>query len=157
MELKQLRTHSDFFTHLFAISFYAYFLVFYWGLTLVRLKGFEKLTNVDVALQSFLGQLKPERLDSERIPIHEALGRITAEDIRAKYDLPPFDRSAVDGYALKAKDTFGVSAFNTKIFKLTEGKVRENEAKELLTGNPVPEGADAVVMLESFSIPTIID
>jgi len=115
---------------------------------LARLKGFEKLTNVDDALQSFLRQLKPERLDSEHIPIHAALGRITAEDTRAKYNLPPFDRSAVDGYALKAKDTFGVSMFKPKIFKLTKDKVRENEAKELWTGNPVPEGADSVVMLE---------
>ena len=115
---------------------------------MARLKGFEKLTNVDDALQSFLGQLKPERLCSERIPIHEALGRVTAEDIRAKYNLPLFDRSAVDGYALKAKDSFGVSAFKPKIFKLTKNKVKEKEAKELWTGNPIPEGADAVVMLE---------
>jgi len=120
----------------------------YWGIMLARLKGFEKLTNVDDALQSFLRQLKPERLNSEQIPINAAMGRVTAESIRAKYDLPPFDRSAVDGYALRAKDTFGVSAFNTKTFKLTEDKVRENEAKELWTGNPLPEGADAVVMLE---------
>jgi molybdopterin molybdotransferase len=115
---------------------------------LARLKGFAKLTNVDDALQSFLSQLKPERLDSERIPISEALRRVTAEDVQAQYNLPPFDRSAVDGYALRAKDTFGVSAFNTKVFKLTNGEIRENEAKELWTGNPVPEGADAVVMLE---------
>ncbi|MCW4016234.1 MAG: molybdopterin molybdotransferase MoeA [Candidatus Bathyarchaeota archaeon] len=115
---------------------------------MVRLKGFEKLTNVDDALQSFLGQLNPKQLGSERIPIHETLGRVTAEDVRAKDDLPRFDRSAVDGYALRAKDTFGVSAFKTKSFKLTKDKVNENEAKELWTGNPVPEGADAVVMLE---------
>ena len=115
---------------------------------MARLKGFEKLTNVDDALSSFLGQLKPEKLDSERIPLHAALGRVMAEDIRAKHNLPAFDRSAVDGYALKAENTFGVSAFKTKTFKLTEDKVCENEAKELWTGNPVPEGADAVVMLE---------
>ncbi len=115
---------------------------------LARLKGFTKLTNVDDALQSFLSQLKPERLGSEQILLSEALGRVTAEDIRAKNNLPRFDRSAVDGYALKAKDTFGVSAFNPKVFKLTDGKVHENEAKELWTGNPVPEGADAIVMLE---------
>ena len=115
---------------------------------MARLKGFTKLTDVDDALQSFLSQLKPERLGSEQVPLSEALGRVTAEDIRAKYNLPRFDRSAVDGYALQAKDTFGVSAFNPKVFKLTEGKVHENEAKELWTGKPVPEGADAVVMLE---------
>lgn len=115
---------------------------------MARLKGFEKLTNVDIALSSFLEQLKPKSLDSERIQINAALGRVIAEDTHAKYDLPPFDRSAVDGYALKAKDTFGVSAFNPKIFNLTENKIRKNEARELWTGNPIPEGADAVVMLE---------
>ncbi len=115
---------------------------------LARLKGFEKLTRVDVALQSFLRQLQPERLDAEQIPINAALGRVTGENIRAKHNLPPFDRSAVDGYALQAKNTFGVSAFKPKTFKLTRDKVHENEAKELWTGNPIPEGADAVVMLE---------
>ena len=103
---------------------------------------------MDEALSSFLEQLKAERLHSERILIHAALGRVTAEDIRAKYNLPPFDRSAVDGYALRAENTFGVSAFNPKIFKLTENQVRENEARQIWTGNPIPEGADAVVMLE---------
>ena len=115
---------------------------------MARLKGFEKLTNVDDALQSFLSKLNPEMLDSEQVPIQEALNRVAAEDVRAKYNLPLFDRSAVDGYALKAKDTFGVSAFKPKTFKLIKDKVHENEAKELWTGNPVPEGADAVVMLE---------
>ena len=115
---------------------------------MARLKGFTKLTNVDDALESFLAQLKPEKLGSEQVPLREALGCVTAKDIRAKNSLPPFDRSAVDGYALQAKDTFGVSAFKTKVFKLTDGKVHENEAKELWTGNPIPEGADAVVMLE---------
>jgi molybdopterin molybdotransferase len=115
---------------------------------LARLKGFEKLTNVDDALRSFLRKLKLKRLNSEQIPTNAALGRVTAEDIRAKYNLPPFNRSAVDGYALRAKDTFRVSAFKTKTFKLTKGKVRENEARTVWTGNPVPEGADAVVMLE---------
>jgi molybdopterin molybdotransferase len=115
---------------------------------LARLKGFEKLMNVDIALSYFLEQLKPERLDSERIPLHEALARVTAEDTRAKYPLPTFDRSAVDGYALKAEDTFGVSVFNPRIFKLTKNQVGKNEARELWTGNPIPEGADSVVMLE---------
>lgn len=115
---------------------------------MARLKGFEELINVDDALVSFLGQLNPKRLGLERIPTHELLGRITAENVRARYDLPPFDRSAVDGYAVKAKDTFGVSVFKPKTFKLTNGEVHENEAKELWTGNPIPDGADSVVMLE---------
>jgi molybdopterin molybdotransferase len=116
---------------------------------LARLKGFEKLTNIDEALSTFLKKLKLRRLESERIPINVALGRVTAEDILAENHLPPFDRSAVDGYAVRAKDTFEASKSSPKVLKLTEKEeVRENEAKQIWTGNPLPKGADAVVMLE---------
>ena len=116
---------------------------------MARLKGFEKLTNIDEALSALLKKLKPERLASERIPIHAALGRVTAENIQAKNALPSFDRSAVDGYALKAQDTFGASQFAQKTMKLTENEeVREGEARQVWTGNPLPRGANAVVMLE---------
>lgn len=115
---------------------------------MARLKGFEKLTNVDEALSLFLKKFKPERLASERISIHGALGRVTAENIQANNDLPSFDRSAVDGYAVKAQDIFGVSQFNPKTLKLTENEVCEGEARQIWTGNPLPKGADAVVMLE---------
>ena len=114
-----------------------------------RLKGFEKLTNIDEALFLLLRKLKSGRLESEQILIHTALGRVTAEDVQAKNDLPPFDRSAVDGYAVKARDTFGASQFNRKTLRLTaDGGVREGEARQIWTGNPLPRGADAVVMLE---------
>ena len=116
---------------------------------MARLKGFEKLTNIDEAFSTFLKKLKPERLGSEPVQIRLALGRVTAEDVPAEYDLPPFDRSAVDGYALRARDTFEASQFTPKILRLTENKeVRENEARQIWTGNPLPKGADAVVMLE---------
>jgi len=115
----------------------------------VRLKGFEKLTNIDEAFSIFLKKLKSERLGPERISIRSALGRVTAEDVLAENDLPPFDRSAVDGYALRAKDTFEASQFSPKVLKLTENKeIYENEAREIWTGNPLPKGADAAVMLE---------
>ena len=114
----------------------------------MRLKGFEKLTNIDEALSTFVKKLKPERLGFERISIQAALGRVTAEDIQAKNDLPPFDRSAVDGYAVRARDTFEASQFSPKFLKLTENEVHENEAREIWTGNPLPKGADAAVMLE---------
>ncbi len=116
---------------------------------MARLKGFEKLTNIDEALSILLMKLKPERLEPEQIPIHAASRRVTAEDFQAKNDLPPFDRSAVDGYAVKAQDTFGASQFNPKTLKLTENEgVREGEARQIWTGNPLPRGADAVIMLE---------
>jgi len=114
----------------------------------MRLKGFEKLTNVDEALSNLLEKLELGRLEPEQMPLHMAFGRVTAECIRAKNDLPPFDRSAVDGYALKARDTFGASQFSPKTLKLTENEVREGEAGQVWTGNPLPRGADAVIMLE---------
>jgi len=115
---------------------------------LARLKGFEKLTNIDEALSILLRKLEPVSLAFEQIPLHVALGRVTAEDIQAKNDLPSFDRSAVDGYAVKARDTFGASQFNPKTLKLTENEVREGEARQIWTGNALPRGADAVIMLE---------
>jgi molybdopterin molybdotransferase len=73
-----------------------------------------------------------------------------AESIIAKEDLPRFDRSAVDGYAIKAEDTIGASQFKPKIFKITENeKIRSKLTKQVWTGNPIPKGANAVVMLEN--------
>jgi len=116
---------------------------------LARLKGFEKLTGVDEALSTFLKQLKLERLEPIQIPVHEALRRVTAEDFVAKSDLPPFDRSAVDGYALRAEDTFEASQFSPKVLKVTEDdRIGKKETRPVWTGNPLPKGADAVVMLE---------
>lgn len=121
----------------------------FWEQKLVRLKGFEELTSIDEAFPIFVKKLKPERLGSERISIHAALRRVTAEDVLAENDLPPFDRSAVDGYAVRARDTFEASQFSPKTLQLTENKVvRENETREIWTGNPLPKGADAAVMLE---------
>jgi molybdopterin molybdotransferase len=116
---------------------------------LVRLKGFEKLTGVDEALSTFLKQLKLERLKSTQIPAHEALRRVTAEDFVAKTDLPPFDRSAVDGYAVRAEDTFDASQFAPRALKITKGdRIAKKETRPVWTGKPLPKEADAMVMLE---------
>lgn len=116
---------------------------------MARLRGFEKLTNIDEALSTFLKKLQPKRMDSVQIPLHKALGRILAENIIAKEDLPPLDRSAMDGYAVRAQDTFETSQFNPKTLKITkEAKIGQRETKKIWTGNPLPPGADAVVTLE---------
>jgi len=116
---------------------------------LARLKGFERLTNVDEALSIFLKALKPKRLRSVSIPIEEALGRVTVKNITAPTNLPLFDRSAVDGYAVRAQDTFEASQFKPKTLQLiNESSVSEGQAKQVWTGNPLPKGADAVIMLE---------
>ena len=84
----------------------------------------------------FLKKLKPERLGPERISIHAALGRVAAEDVLAENDLPHFDRSAVDGYAARARDTFEASQFSPKILKLTENEeIHENESREICLEN----------------------
>jgi len=116
---------------------------------LARLRGFERLTGVDEALTTFLKEHRLERLAAVQVFLHEALERVLAEDAVAESDLPPFDRSAVDGYALKAKDTFGASQVSPKVLKLTnEDRIDEGEARQIWTGSPLPRGADAVVMLE---------
>jgi len=116
---------------------------------LARLKGFEKLISVDDALESFFDALKPKRLQSESIPIEDAMKRVAAENVLASTDLPRFDRSAVDGYAIRAGDTFDATQFKPRSFKLIREKiVHKGCAKEIWTGNTVPEGATAVVMLE---------
>jgi len=120
-----------------------------WREQLARLKGFEKLTNVDEALSIFLKVLKPKKLGSVNLSIEEASGRVIAKNVIAPNYLPMFDRSAVDGYAVQAKDTFEVSQFKPKILKLTkEDNVDKGKAKQLWTGNPLPKGADTVIMLE---------
>jgi len=117
---------------------------------LARLKGFQKLTSIEEALQLFFGRVKIPRLGAVTVPLHEALSRVSAEDIVAEEDLPRFDRSAVDGYAVKAEDTFGASQFKPKILKIAEKSEKGSRlARQVWTGNPIPEGADAVVMLEN--------
>jgi len=116
---------------------------------LARLKGFEKLTGVDETRSAFMEALKPTKMHSVQVALTAALGRILAENAIAEGDLPPFDRSAVDGYAVRAQDTFEASQFNPKILKLTqENGVGSKEARQIWTGNPMPPGADAAVMME---------
>jgi molybdopterin molybdotransferase len=116
---------------------------------LARLKGFERLTSVDDALTIYFETLKPTMLGVDYVPLSEALGRVTAENIIAPNDLPPFDRSAMDGYAVRASDTFEASQFKPRFLTLTEkDAVNQGEAKQVWTGSILSKGADAVVMLE---------
>jgi molybdopterin molybdotransferase len=117
---------------------------------LARLKGFQKLTSVDEALRRFLDAVEIRKPKAVSVTLDKALNRILAEAIVAEEDLPRVDRSAVDGYAVRAEDTFGASQFKPKILALTEHQmVGSKHAKRLWTGNPLPNGANAVVMLEN--------
>jgi molybdopterin molybdotransferase len=116
---------------------------------LARLKGFQKLTRIDDALQKWLNVLQITKPKEETVPLNEALNRVLATDFTAKEDLPRFDKSAVDGYALRAEDTTGASQFNPVTFHLTETEVGSKQARQIWTGNPLPKGANAVVMIEN--------
>jgi len=117
---------------------------------LVKLRGFQKLTLTDQALQSWLSALQIEAPKAPSVPLQDALGRVLTQDVIAQEDLPRFDKSAVDGYALKYADSIGASQFKPATFQLTENQeVNGKQAKQVWTGNPIPKGADTVVMLEN--------
>lgn len=111
----------------------------------------------DEAKQTINQHLKPEPLGTEETPLLEAHNRVLAEDIVSILDIPPFNRSTVDGYAVKAEDTFNAEENHpakltvcgiVHIGEPSKIKIAKNEAAEIVTGAPIPEGADAVVMVE---------
>ena len=116
---------------------------------LARLKGFQELVRVEDALEKWLAAIKfhPK---STSVSLLTAQNRVLSSHIIANTDLPRTDRSAVDGYAVKATETIGASQSKPKIFKLNErDAIDPNQAKQIWTGNTIPENADAVVMLEN--------
>lgn len=94
---------------------------------------------------------------TERVAIREANGRVLAETTVSAHDVPPFDRAAMDGYAVVAEDTFGAGRYDPKILRCVEKvytgqvpthTVASGECTEIATGAPMPDGANAVVMVE---------
>ncbi len=95
-------------------------------------------------------------LPAERVAIENALGRILAEDIIADSDLPPFDRSQMDGYAVRSSDTKDAPVHLKIVGESSagsgwKGKLKKGEAVRIMTGAPVPAGADAVQKVELAS------
>ncbi|AHY45535.1 molybdenum cofactor synthesis domain [Rubrobacter radiotolerans] len=114
---------------------------------------FEKLIEYAEARRLVLENLPG--MPAVRLPLAEARGLALAEDLRARFDSPPFDNSAVDGYAVRARDTGeGVSLEvidEAPAGRPSERTVGEGEAVKIFTGGVVPAGADAVVMVEDTS------
>lgn len=118
---------------------------------------FRKLLTLEQAERAILKQFKPKPLGVEEIPLLEASKRVLAEEITSKIDIPAFDKSTVDGYAVRAADTFLAEENRPVTLKLCgtvnigeipETVVGKKEAAEIVTGAPIPKGADAVVMVE---------
>jgi molybdopterin biosynthesis enzyme len=94
---------------------------------------------------------------TEKISIQESVNRVLAVEVVAGFDVPPFNRASMDGYAVKFKDTKGATTESPIRLKLIgeqhtgrvyEGTVGNGECLEIATGSPMPNGADAVVMVE---------
>ena len=92
-------------------------------------------------------------LGTEPVRLEQSLGRVLAEDVRANRDLPPYDVSAMDGYALRSADLKNVPATLAIIEDIKAGDmpakvVRAGQCARIMTGAPVPQGADAVIRVE---------
>ena len=111
---------------------------------------------LDEALALLMASATPiER--TERVAIGDAHNRVLASDAVSAYDVPPFDRAAMDGYAVIAEDTFGAGRYEARTLRSVEKvhtgqvpsrNVSRGECIEIATGAPMPAGADAVVMVE---------
>ena len=87
---------------------------------------------------------------TESVAIEDSPGRVLAEDIAADRDYPPFNRSVRDGFAINSIDMPGRVRIigEVRAGETFQGVVQQTEGVEIMTGAPVPEGADAVVMVE---------
>ena len=116
----------------------------------------------DEAEARFRAALSLQPLGVEEIPLTEGLGRALAEDVLARVDVPFFDRSNYDGFAVRASDTFGASEKSPKTVRLQEGSLdagtpatgflAAGEAIAIATGGMVPRGADAILMIDHSEV-----
>lgn len=113
------------------------------------------MISVEEALENIMRHFKP--LEPEEVNILEAMDRVLAEDIYSDVDIPPFANSAMDGYAVRAADTKGARPESPITLKVianlaagytTEAQVEPGTAVRIMTGAPLPAGADAVVRFE---------
>ncbi|MCU0821741.1 MAG: molybdopterin molybdenumtransferase MoeA, partial [Spirochaetes bacterium] len=115
-----------------------------------------KTVTVESALENILNSVTP--LGNDNVSLLDAAGRVLYNDIISNSDIPPFNNSAMDGYALLCRNTKGASNDNPAILKVTgeikagddhkNNSVKENTAIRIMTGALIPHGADAVIQFE---------
>lgn len=122
----------------------------------VRMRGFRDRAEVTEVVALLAARLQP--LPAEIIPLPEASGRVLAEDLIAPVAVPTFDRAAMDGYALRGQETFGAGPYNPLEFDIVgealpgrpfAAPVGPGQAVRIMTGAPLPSGADAVLQVEA--------
>jgi putative molybdopterin biosynthesis protein len=124
----------------------------------LRQQQFLDVIDRDEAERRFRAALDLRPLEAETVPLAEALGRVLAADVVAPLDVPGFDRSNVDGFAVRAADTFGASEDRPRKLALNSETVatgvapretvNQGTATAVATGAMLPRGADAVVLIE---------
>ncbi|HEY5625264.1 MAG TPA: gephyrin-like molybdotransferase Glp [Dehalococcoidia bacterium] len=118
------------------------------------------MISIEEALQQLLAHVRvlPEE---EKHPL-QALGQVLAEDVAAGFDIPPLDNTAMDGYAVRARDTAGAGEASPRELRVIgevaagyvfDGAVEPGTAVRIMTGAPIPEGADAIVPFEETDEP----
>ncbi|MCL1601638.1 MAG: molybdopterin molybdotransferase MoeA [Actinomycetia bacterium] len=125
------------------------------GMEDVRMRGFRERASVEATLTSALDGVQP--LPFEQLSVTECAGRVLATDVQSEVDVPPFRRATMDGFAVRAEDTYGASDYEPVFLDLTtssmpgrdEGEpISHGAAGPIMTGAPVPRGADAVLRAE---------
>jgi molybdopterin molybdotransferase len=121
----------------------------------VRMKGFAERADVEEVERFLVAELRA--LAPEPVALADCVGRVLAQAVTSAIDVPGFARSAMDGYAVRGEDTFGATSYDPIAFALLgqalpgrpfEGTLAPGQAVRIMTGGPVPAGADAVVMAE---------
>jgi len=113
------------------------------------------MISVEQALEKILSHAAV--LEAEETPILDCLGQVLAEDVSAGIDVPPLDNTAMDGYAVRAEDTRGANQQSPRLLQvidtvpagsISRHKVKTGTAIRIMTGAPIPDGADSVVPFE---------
>ena len=125
-----------------------------------KMRPFGKTISIEEARAIIERAIQP--IDrTEVLPLLQANGRVLAQEIVSTADVPPFSRAAMDGYAVRSEDTIGASRTTPRTLRRIEtiytGQIPKNrlgagECAEIATGAPMPDGADAVVMVEETDI-----
>ncbi len=119
--------------------------------------GREAVVSVKAAKEIFWKSFSPPKIQSEELSILDAAGRIIAQDISSPVNLPDFSRSSMDGYAVRAQDTFGASeslpaylqvAGEVLMGEEPDFEIVKGKSAKIATGGMLPKGSDAVVILE---------
>ncbi|MEM2608855.1 MAG: molybdopterin-binding protein [Thermoproteota archaeon] len=120
------------------------------------MKTFRLLVSLEEALRLVYSRIK--RVEAiEEVDLDEASGRVSAENVKAPFDVPLFDKSAMDGYCVRAEDVYGANQFNPVRLRIVGSigvdeepkiSIRPGECVQVATGSIIPEGGNAVVMYE---------